>query len=106
MPSFKLSGGQKQRLAIARTIALNPKIICLEPTSALDPTLTKQVADYISDLAKNNRMILLATHDIGLVKQLKGKLFFMKSGSIVETCSTDDYTINPSNYSLLKTFLN
>src|SRR5262249_41767823 len=58
----KLSGGQKQRLALARTLALNPQIVCLdEPTSALDPHLTGQVATYISELAQDGRIVLVAT---------------------------------------------
>lgn len=102
----KLSGGQKQRLAIARTIALNPKIICLdEPTSALDPRLTAQVSHYISDLAKDQRIVLLATHDTDLIKKLNGKIFFMQGGTIVETATTSDYTTNPSKYPLLCHFL-
>ena len=67
-PVQKLSGGQKQRLAIARTIALDPKIICLdEPTSALDPILTHQVASLLAQFAKEGRTVLLATHDMNLV---------------------------------------
>ncbi len=84
----QLSGGQKQRLAIARTLALNPKVICLdEPTSALDPKLTAQVATYITELAKENRIILLTTHDTHLVKLLQGKLFLLENGKITETKS-------------------
>lgn len=103
----RLSGGQKQRLAIARTIALNPKIICLdEPTSALDPLLTGQVAKYIRELAGDNRIVLLATHDIGLIEQLEGKLFLMKEGSILESCFTSEYLEDPSRFTHLQHFLN
>lgn len=102
----RLSGGQKQRLAIARTIALNPKIICLdEPTSALDPRLTGQIAKYIEDLAADNRIVLLATHDIGLIQKLHGKLLLMKKGAILETCLTNEYQDHPSNYPHLQHFL-
>ncbi len=102
----KLSGGQKQRLAIARTIALNPKIICLdEPTSALDPLLTGNVAKYIGDLATDNRIILLATHDTGLVERLNGKLFLMQNGTIVEGCLSNDFKSKPEEYPHLKNFL-
>lgn len=81
----RLSGGQKQRLAIARTLALNPKIVCLdEPTSALDPRLTNQVATIISELASENRIILLTTHDMKLLGQLDGLLHLMEHGEIVE----------------------
>lgn len=102
----KLSGGQKQRLAIARTLALNPKIICLdEPTSALDPHLKGQVANYIQDLAGENRIILIATHDTGLISQLKAKLFLMQHGTIVESCFSDTFAANPSSYPQLAHFL-
>lgn len=102
----KLSGGQKQRLAIARTIALDPKIICLdEPTSALDPHLTDQIAQYIVELAEDNRIILLATHDMVLANKLNGKLHFMKEGSIVETALKKEYRANPHHFPHLNQFL-
>lgn len=81
----RLSGGQKQRLAIARTLALNPKIVCLdEPTSALDPRLTNQVAQIIQGLAAEGRIIVLTTHDMNLVQQLGCDLFLMEQGKIIE----------------------
>ena len=101
-----LSGGQKQRLAIARTLAVDPKIICLdEPTSALDPRLTQQVAKFIKELAAENKIILLSTHDMNLVAQLDGQVFLMEEGSIVETASKKEWTCNPSCYPKLQDFL-
>lgn len=105
-PIQQLSGGQKQRLAIARTLALNPQILCLdEPTSALDPLLTTQMAGYIHEFAAENKIILLTTHDLGLVKQLKGTLYLMHEGSIIECISTEDYRNNPQNHPELQKFL-
>lgn len=105
LKSSQLSGGQKQRLAIARTLALNPKIICLdEPTSALDPKLTAQVAFFIQELANENRIILLTTHDIHLIEQLEAELFLMEDGKIVETASKKECSLqeNPKLHRFLK----
>lgn len=102
----KLSGGQKQRLAIARTVALNPQIICLdEPTSALDPRLTKQVADYLTQLALDGHIVLLTTHDMSLPTQLDATLFLMQNGQITEKAFTKNYYANPSQFPLLQRFL-
>lgn len=103
----KLSGGQKQRLAIARTLALNPQIVCMdEPTSALDPKLTNQVAKYIMEIAKDNRIVLVTTHDMGLVHELQGdvSLFLMEKGTIVESVSKQGYKMNPSDFPHLQRF--
>lgn len=101
-----LSGGEKQRLAIARTLAVNPKIICLdEPTSALDPRLTNQVANYITELAAENRIVLLTTHDMNLLEQLDGRLFLMEEGSITESASKNECISNPTLYPKLQNFL-
>lgn len=106
LPVTKLSGGQKQRLSIARTIALNPKIICLdEPTSALDPKLTSHVAQYIQELAAEGRIVLVTTHDMSLVKQLDGDLYLMENGTVAESCKTKSYFENPENFPLLYRFI-
>ncbi len=101
-----LSGGQKQRLAIARTLALDPKIVCLdEPTSALDPRLTSQVAKFIAELATENRIVILTTHDMSLVEQLEGYLFLMEGGSIVERASKNECHGNSTLYPKLQAYL-
>jgi len=100
-----LSGGQKQRLAIARTLALDPKIICLdEPTSALDPRLTNQVAKFITELSEENRIVLLTTHDMKLLEQLNGQLFLIEEGTIVESGQKSDCISNPSTYPKLASY--
>ena len=102
----QLSGGQKQRLAIARTLALDPKIVCLdEPTSALDPRLTGQVAAYIADLAAERRIVLVATHDLHLLQHLDGQIFLMEGGSIAESASKQQWLSAPAFYPKIQKFL-
>lgn len=72
---YELSGGEKQRLAIARTLATNPKVICFdEPTSALDPKLVKQVFKIIKKLADSGKAILIVTHDIKFANEISDKI--------------------------------
>ncbi len=102
----RLSGGQKQRLAIARAVALKPEIICLdEPTSALDPFLTLEVAKYIKDLAKENHIVLITTHDMSLVQALDAKIFYLQGGEIVEGGYKKEIESNPCSYPLLAGFM-
>ncbi len=102
----QLSGGQKQRLALCRTLATHPHVVCLdEPTSALDPILTKHVAETIETLVKNDLMVLIATHDLGLVSQLKGTLYLMAEGRIVEKATTDELHENPEQFPQLNQFV-
>ncbi len=101
----KLSGGQKQRVAFARTLALQPKILCCdEPTSALDPMLTSLVAQEINKLAQNGLMIILATHDTELIKQISCTIYLMKHGKIIETAASQDLVKNPEKYPYIKNF--
>jgi ABC-type polar amino acid transport system ATPase subunit len=94
-----LSGGQKQRLAIARTLALNPKIICLdEPTSALDPRLTFSLAQSIEDLSKRGHSIFLTTHDVSFLEKLNCKILLLKEGQICETADSFSFFQNRNDY--------
>lgn len=105
-PVQKLSGGQKQRLAIARALALNPEIICLdEPSSALDPVLTSQLAKYIVELAAEGRIVLLTTHDMSLLQQFESTLFLMQQGSIVESGQASECFKKSPCYPLLSSFV-
>ena len=75
MYPYQLSGGEKQRLAIARTLAVNPKIICFdEPTSALDPELVKQIFKIIKKLSNKGTAILIVTHDIKFANEISDKI--------------------------------
>jgi len=101
-----LSGGQKQRLAIARTLALKPQIVCLdEPTSALDPHLTDQVARYIQEIAQSGCIVLVSTHDLQLVNKLDAHIFLMHSGTIIESALKSAYEANFGDYPHLNNYL-
>lgn len=102
----QLSGGQKQRLAIARTIAMKPQIMCFdEPTSALDPILTSRIAQTIQQLAEQNYIVLVASHDTDLLKKLDCTLYLMSNGSIIQTASSHEFKKNPSAFPELQNFL-
>jgi ABC-type polar amino acid transport system ATPase subunit len=102
----ELSGGQKQRLAIARTIALSPKVICLdEPTSALDPLLTSYVAHMIQELAQQGYIVVVSSHDTHLITKLRSSLYLMKDGAIIEHALSDEFKKNPAHFPSLKNFV-
>ncbi|MCK4205128.1 amino acid ABC transporter permease/ATP-binding protein [Brucella pituitosa] len=82
----QLSGGQQQRVAIARTLALNPKVILFdEPTSALDPELVGEVLDVIKELARSGTTLVIVTHEIGFAREVADTVVFMEEGRILET---------------------
>lgn len=101
-----LSGGQKQRLALARTLAMKPYIICMdEPTSALDPLLTSYVAQVIADLAKQGYIVVVATHDTVLIDKLDCTVHLMRDGKIIESVQSADYRAHPEKYPHIKNFV-
>ncbi|EIC86411.1 amino acid ABC transporter ATP-binding protein [Serratia sp. M24T3] len=91
-----LSGGQQQRIAIARALALNPKVMLFdEPTSALDPELVGEVLDVIKKLADSGVTLVVVTHEIGFARQVADRVVFMVDGSVVETGSASQVLDNP-----------
>jgi polar amino acid transport system permease protein len=81
-----LSGGQQQRIAIARALALKPKVLLFdEPTSALDPELVNEVLDVIKELARSGVTLLIVTHEIGFAREVADTIVFMEAGRIIET---------------------
>ena len=101
-----LSGGQKQRLAIARTLALKPRVVCMdEPTSALDPLLKYQVAHTIQDLATQGYSVLVATHDTGLIDFIDCTIHLMREGKIVETAASQLFREAPEDFPFINTFV-
>ena len=101
----KLSGGQQQRCAIARSLAMNPKIMLFdEPTSALDPEMINEVLDVMTDLASTGMTMIIVTHEMGFAKKIANKIIFMDNGEIVESNTPDNFFSNPDK-ERTKTFL-
>lgn len=101
-----LSGGQKQRLALARSLALKPEIICLdEPTSALDPLLTNYVAGNIKKLAHDGYIVLVATHDVAILNLLDCTIYLMRDGRIVETAHSYEFVRTKEHFPQIKAFV-
>lgn len=101
-----LSGGQKQRAALARTLVMNPSVLCLdEPTSALDPMLKSEIAQTIMKLAQQGFMIVITTHDTMLLQQLNCKIHLMQQGKIIEAATTDQLQQNDKSFKKIKNFI-
>ena len=94
----ELSGGQKQRVAIARTLAMQPKVILFdEPTSALDPEMIGGVLDVMRDLAHENYTIVCVTHEMGFAKEVSNRVVFMDEGQIIEEGTPQEFFTNPQS---------
>ena len=92
----ELSGGQQQRVAIARSLAMNPKIMLFdEPTSALDPEMIKEVLDVMVALAKAGMTMVVVSHEMGFVRAAARRIVFMDQGRIIEEGSPDSFFNNP-----------
>jgi polar amino acid transport system ATP-binding protein len=101
-----LSGGQKQRVAIARSLAMKPKIILFdEPTSALDPETIGDVLSVMKDLAQENFTIVCVTHEMGFAKEVGDRIVFMDHGVIIEENTPEEFFNNPQS-NRAKKFLN
>jgi len=92
----QLSGGQQQRVAIARSLAMQPKIMLFdEPTSALDPEMIKEVLDVMIELAKSGMTMLVVTHEMGFARAVADRMFFFDQGQIVESGPPEEVFKNP-----------
>ncbi|MBU0510660.1 MAG: amino acid ABC transporter ATP-binding protein [Chloroflexi bacterium] len=92
----QLSGGQQQRVAIARSLAMNPKIMLFdEPTSALDPEMIKEVLDVMLDLATEGMTMVVVSHEMGFTRSAADEIIFMDEGLIVEHASPSELFSNP-----------
>ncbi len=102
----QLSGGQKQRVAIVRALMMNPEIMLFdEPTSSLDPEITKEVLYTMKQLAEEKMTMLIVTHEIGFAKEVATKILFMANGEILES-GTPDEIFNHPKHERTKLFLN
>jgi general L-amino acid transport system ATP-binding protein len=91
-----LSGGQQQRVAIARSLAMNPKVMLFdEPTSALDPEMIKEVLDVMKELARSGMTMLVVTHEMGFAKEVADRVMFMADGEIVEVGTPEHFFHDP-----------
>lgn len=94
----QLSGGQQQRVAIARSLAMHPKVMLFdEPTSALDPEMIKEVLDVMLDLAREGMTMVVVTHEMGFARAAADRVVFMDEGQIVEVASPDTLFTNPQH---------
>ncbi|RCW42224.1 amino acid ABC transporter ATP-binding protein [Paenibacillus prosopidis] len=92
----QLSGGQQQRVAIARSLAMQPKLMLFdEPTSALDPELVGEVLQVIKQLAVEGMSMALVTHEMGFAREVADRVIFMDKGQIIETGSPEEVLSNP-----------
>lgn len=95
MPSC-LSGGQQQRVAIARGLAMNPKLMLFdEPTSALDPEMIQEVLDVMRDLAKDGMTMIVVSHEMGFAREVADRIIMIDSGQVVEDSEPSSFFSNP-----------
>ena len=92
----QLSGGQQQRAAIARALAMRPKIMLFdEPTSALDPEMVNEVLEVMTSLAREGMTMLVVTHEMGFARRAANRVIFMDGGEIVEDGPPDEFFTAP-----------
>ena len=91
-----LSGGQQQRVAIARGLAMNPKLMMFdEPTSALDPEMIKEVLDVMRDLARDGMTMIVVSHEMGFAREVADWIMMMDEGQIIEEQPPSEFFGNP-----------
>jgi glutamate transport system ATP-binding protein len=92
----QLSGGQQQRAAIARALAMRPKVMLFdEPTSALDPEMVNEVLDVMVSLAADGMTMIVVTHEMGFARRAADRVVFMDDGRIVESAGPEEFFAAP-----------
>lgn len=98
MYPVQLSGGEQQRVAIARSLAMEPKIMLFdEPTSSLDPELISEVLDVITSLVQEGMTMVIVTHEMGFAQRVAERVVFMDKGEILEVEKPCDIFVNPKH---------
>ncbi len=93
-----LSGGQQQRVAIARGLAMEPRIMLFdEPTSALDPEMISEVLEAMAGLAEGGMTMVVVTHEMGFARRVADRVIFMDEGRIVEVGPPEHFFQNPKH---------
>ncbi len=94
----QLSGGQQQRVAIARGLAMRPKIMLFdEPTSALDPEMINEVLDVMKGLAREGMTMVCVTHEMGFAREVADRVIFMDEGRLIEDAPPADFFARPKS---------
>lgn len=94
----QLSGGQQQRVAIARSLAMDPKVMLFdEPTSALDPEMINEVLEVMADLAAAGMTMVVVTHEMGFARKVADRIIFMAEGTILEDTDPETFFSNPQS---------
>lgn len=92
----QLSGGQKQRVAIARSLAMHPKVILFdEPTSALDPEMIEDVLEVMRYVAEQGITMVVVTHEMGFAREVSNRLIFFDKGHILEDRKPEEFFAHP-----------
>ena len=92
----QLSGGQQQRVAIARSLAMQPKVMLFdEPTSALDPEMVNEVLAVMTSLAGEGMTMVVVTHEMGFARRAANRVVLMAEGSVVEDAAPEEFFANP-----------
>jgi glutamate transport system ATP-binding protein len=92
----ELSGGQQQRAAIARALAMDPKVMLFdEPTSALDPEMVNEVLDVMLELAAQGMTMVVVTHEMGFARSAANRVAFMDGGQLAEIAGPNEFFDNP-----------
>ncbi len=94
----QISGGQQQRAAIARALAMEPRILLFdEPTSSLDPEMVKEVLEVMRELAHTGITMIVVTHEMGFAREVADHVAFMADGMLVDKAPPGDFFGRPAD---------